>query len=446
MEYIPAATPAWLKPEHLAPLVRLLAEARHREVRALISVPPQFGKSQTVLHGCVKWFEEDPSDKIIYSSYNQDIANSQSRTARDIATRVRLPLRDDAAAVELWMTAAGGAFRAAGVGAGITGFPGKKIVFDDPYKNREEAESPAVRQKVWDHYSSTLETRLHPGGSFFVVHTRWTTDDLIGVLSQQRNRDGKQRWEVVNLPAVLPSGAALWPEGRPLEWLYDKRDGMSDYDWWALWMGDPRPRGRTLFRAPHFYEPSERPRSGFRIVIGADFAYSVKKRSDYSVAVVMLAVGHGESAVYYVIDVVRVQVEAPEFHAKLNELSKTWSAPVFAYIGGGAEKGIVDFMEERIDGRVLPIEVVSTSADKYTRAQPAARAWNQGRILLPAGMPWLQDFTHEVTNFTGSDKHDDQVDALVGAFDKLASYLPPAPAPRVHAPQVESRWGSSRGF
>jgi predicted phage terminase large subunit-like protein len=95
---------------------------------------------------------------------------------------------------------------------------------------------------------------------------------------------------------------------------------------------------------------------------------------------------------------------------------------------------------------VLPIEVVSTSADKYTRAQPAARAWNQGRILLPAGMPWLQDFTHEVTNFTGSDKHDDQVDALVGAFDKLASYLPPAPAPRVHAPQVESRWGSSRGF
>ena len=121
MDYIPAATPAWLKPEHLAPLVRLLAEARHREVRALISVPPQFGKSQTVLHGCVKWFEEDPSDKIIYSSYNQDIANSQSRTARDIATRVRLPLRDDAAAVspDSWAVSATGT-PAIDVAAGVS--------------------------------------------------------------------------------------------------------------------------------------------------------------------------------------------------------------------------------------------------------------------------------------------------------------------------------------
>jgi predicted phage terminase large subunit-like protein len=403
--------------------------------------------SQTILHGCVKWFEEDPTSKIIYSSYNQDIANTQSREARDVATRARLPLRSDAGAVELWMTQAGGAFRAAGVGAGITGFPGQKIVFDDPYKNREEAESPAIRQKVWDHYSSTLETRLHPGGSFFVVHTRWDPDDLIGALSKQVNRDGSKRWEVVNLPAILPSGEPLWPEERPLDWLLDKRVGMSEYDWWALWMGDPRPRGRTLFRAPHFYEPSERPRSGYRIVIGADFAYSIKKKADWSVAVVLMQVGHGEQSTTYVLDVVRVQVEAPAFQEKLLELSETWSAPVFGYIGGGAEKGVTDFMSERENGKSLNIETQSTSADKYARAQATARAWNKGRVLLPRGAPWLNDFVTEVTNFTGSDKHDDQVDALVGGFDKLNSYGgPPAMAPPSPPVALPNRWGSDRGF
>ena len=448
IDYVPAVTPRWERPEHLGPLVKLLEEAKRRPVRALVSVPPQFGKSETILHGCVKWFEENPTEKVIYSSYNQDIANNQSRTARDIATRARLPLRNDAGAVELWMTKAGGAFRAAGVGAGITGFPGQKIVFDDPYKNREEAESPAVRQKVWDHYSSTLETRLHPGGSFFVVHTRWDHEDLIGTLGQQRNSDGKPRWEVVNLPAILPSGDALWPSARPLEWLLDKRDGMSDYDWWALWMGDPRPRGRTLFRAPHFYELGARPQAGYRIVIGADFAYSIKKKSDWSVGVVLMAVGHGESAVFYVLDVIRHQVEAPEFQEKLLELSGTWGAPVFAYVGGGAEKGIADFMSERLNGEALNIEVEATTADKYTRAQATARAWNKGRILLPVGAPWIADFVREVTHFTGADKQDDQVDALVGAFDSLDDYAgPPAMPPKtpVKAPAPD-RWGAARGY
>jgi predicted phage terminase large subunit-like protein len=54
------------------------------------------------------------------------------------------------------------------------------------------------------------------------------------------------------------------------------------------------------------------------------------------------------------------------------------------------------------------------------RAQPVAAAWNQKRILLPEGAPWLSEFLSEVCGFTGvKDRHDDIVDALAAAYDAL---------------------------
>ena len=421
MDFVPSVTPRWKKPEHLAPIVEVLNEAKHKPIRALFSVPPQFGKSETTKHASVQWLVHDPEQNVIYSTYAQGLALSHSRATIKIAKRAGVQLQRGSSAVDHWYTEQGGSFRAAGVGVGITGFPGQKIVFDDPYKNRQEAESEAVRQAVWDHYSSTLESRMHPGSSFFIFHTRWVENDLIGTLKDQKNRDGSMRWEYINLPAINGDGTALWPEGRPLEWLLDKKVGMSDYDWWALWMGDPRPRGRTLFRAPQYYASADRPTSRIQVLIGADFAYSTKKKSDWSVALVLMQHGSGEDALWYVVDLVRVQVGAPVFQAQLRELSERWNAEVFAYIGGGAEKGIGQFMAEDLDGSPLNIVVQSTTEDKYTRAQATARAWNMGRILVPSDAPWAKEFVHEVTHFTGSDAHDDQVDALTGGFDRLVA-------------------------
>jgi len=38
-------------------------------------------------------------------------------------------------------------------------------VIDDPIKNRKEAESETIREKIWDEWESTLSTRLHKGGA-----------------------------------------------------------------------------------------------------------------------------------------------------------------------------------------------------------------------------------------------------------------------------------------
>lgn len=66
------------------------------------------------------------------------------------------------------------------------------------------------------------------------------------------------------------------------------------------------------------------------------------------------------------------------------------------------------------------------SSDKYTRAQPVASAWNDGRVMVPSDAPWANSFVSEVLAFTGlGDPHDDQVDALAHAFNSLYRARPP---------------------
>jgi predicted phage terminase large subunit-like protein len=120
----------------------------------------------------------------------------------------------------------------------------------------------------------------------------------------------------------------------------------------------------------------------------------------------------------YVLDVKREQVAAPQFAATLRGLQAVYQgAPMFAFIGG-TEKGTVDFL-----GTLgLHIYAQPAKTDKFVRAQPVAASWNAGKVALPRTAPWVNAFVSEVLGFTGiADPHDDQVDALAGAFACLTA-------------------------
>jgi phage terminase large subunit-like protein len=42
----------------------------------------------------------------------------------------------------------------------------------------------------------------------------------------------------------------------------------------------------------------------------------------------------------------------------------------------------------------------TSEGSKFVRAQSCAAVWNAGRILLPTGAPWLEEFIAEVCGFT----------------------------------------------
>ncbi len=281
-DFVPRVSPAFTAPRHLAPLVDLLDRVEREPVRACVSVPPRHSKTETVMHGVARFLARHPERTVAYVSYAADIARSKSRQLRDYAGRAGVTLREDSSALHEWRTPQGGGLLATGIGGPLTGHGVALLVIDDPFKNRQDADSPTVRENVAQWFTSTAMTRVEPGGSVLVVHTRWHRDDLIGRLS----RDEDVAWQVVNLPALDAHEAALWPERWSRAALLSRRAEVGEHDWQSLYQGHPVARKGRIYEAftrathvvPHAtLERDYRAQGRWlfrRIVVGVDWGFT----------------------------------------------------------------------------------------------------------------------------------------------------------------------------
>lgn len=284
---MPRITPAFAPPTHLAPLVAVLERiAAGERVRAVVSVPPRHGKTELLLHALAWLLARHPGWLLAYVSYAADFARSKSRQARDYALAAGVALRADSAALHEWRATGGGGLLATGVGGPLTGHGVKLLAVDDPFKNRSEADSPAIRHKVFEWFRSTAITRVEPGASALIVHTRWHRDDLIGrVLRSEELREAGP-WENVLLPAIGPTGAALWPERWPLAELALRRLEVGEQEWEAQFEQNPVQRRGLVwpqFRRAVHVVPHARIEAQFRVrgrwtfrrtVVGVDFGWN----------------------------------------------------------------------------------------------------------------------------------------------------------------------------
>lgn len=220
--------------------------------RLIVVMPPRHGKSELVSVQFPAWFIGKNSDKaIITSSYSADLAvEFGSQTRNLINTKEfknvfqEIKLAEDSQAKNNWgISGHRGKYVATGVGGAITGKGADVLIIDDPFKNREEADSPVTREKVWKWYTSTARTRLSPKGAMIIVHTRWHEDDLIGRLLKS---EGADEWEVINLPAIAvkddeyrKSGEPLWESQYDLDNLLSIKRDIGPYDWSALYQQEP---------------------------------------------------------------------------------------------------------------------------------------------------------------------------------------------------------------
>jgi predicted phage terminase large subunit-like protein len=409
IDFIPALSPRFMRPTHLAPLLGLFERiAAGEQVRAVISVPPRFAKTESLLHSLVWLLLLNPELQVIFASYAARLAETKSRRARTLAATAGVPLADDARSRANWRTSVGdGGMWATGVDGALTGIGGNVIVVDDIHKGRAEAESATIRESIWSWFKSDLTTRAEPGASIIVNGTRWHPEDLPGRLIAEG-------WEAVNLEALTPAGESLWPERWPAAALLKicaELGGPESYEWTSLYCGRPRGRGSRAFGDCHFYD--ERPATFEALSIGLDFAYSTRTHADWSAAVL---VGR-HAGKYYVIDVVRARLEPREFRARVQAMIATWPAARAAAYHAATELGGIEFMR---DGGIS-VDARTATIDKFSRAIPTVAAWNQGSILLPRSAPWSDAFVSEIASFTGTkaDRHDDQIDALAAAFDSL---------------------------
>lgn len=156
---------------------RLEAVERGDIDRLMVFMPPRHGKSELASKRFPAWcLGRDPKRQIIAASYNSDLANDFGRNVRNLVAEPEfrevfpgVSLATDSAAANRMNTNQGGAYVAAGVGTAVTGRGAHIALIDDPFKDREEADSERRRDLVWDWYRSTLFTRLMPGGAIVLI-------------------------------------------------------------------------------------------------------------------------------------------------------------------------------------------------------------------------------------------------------------------------------------
>lgn len=407
-------------PRHLDPLIDEFEAARAEPRFVCVSMPPGHAKTTVVLNAFAWWLSINPGDTHAYCSYNNAQAYSKSVLARNLTAAAGVELSEAQNAKSEWRTDDGGGLLATGVEGGLTGQRVTGLlVIDDPFKNRLDAYSATQRERVDDWFRTVPMTRRQ-GCSVFIVHTRWHEDDLIGRLKK------RGQFRVINLPAIANErdvlgrapGEALWPDSvYSLPWLLDQKKTIGDFDFAALYQGEPRPRGGSVFGEPHYYDPDNLDLHGCKFVLAGDPAASTRTSADYSAAVVLAVKGKGSDRMAYVVHVYREQVTVPQFANDLLGLQQKYGQTAINIESVGGFKAIPQMLKAIRPN--LRIKEIVPQGDKFQRAQAVAAAWNTGRVLVPAsGAAWLGPFLDELAEFSGvNDAYDDQVDALSHAWN-----------------------------
>lgn len=400
-----------MRAQHHAQIAAALEEVeRGDNDRLMIFMPPRHGKSELASKRFPAWcLGRNPRRQIIAASYNSDLADDFGRNVRNIVAEAefsqvfpKVTLAPDSKAAGRMNTNYGGAYVAAGVGTAVTGRGADIALIDDPFKDRQEADSERRRELVWDWYRSTLYTRLMPGGSIVLIQTRWHEDDLAGRILEQ---EGEQ-WKVLELPAINTDGEALWPEWYDVEALNRIKNTIGPREWSALYQQKPQPDEGTFFKREWFNEWKTLP--ALRYYGTSDYAVT-DGGGDYTVHRIWGVCPAGD---VYRIAGYREQATSDKWiEAKLDLIAKYKPLAWFGE-GGVIQKAIEPMLKRRMRERNVHcrLEWLPSVADKPTRARSFQAMAATGRVHFEPGAD-LSEFL-----VFPAGKHDDDVDtaSLIG--------------------------------
>jgi predicted phage terminase large subunit-like protein len=425
---------------HQLIIAKLEAVARGETKRLMLSLPPGSAKSTyaSILFP-PWWMGNHPALPVIAASHSKELAERFGRRVRNIvgspgfADVFGFGLSGDSGAAGRWETARGGEYFAVGVDASVTGRRCALGIIDDPVKGRAEADSPTVRQHVWDWYKSDFWTRLIPDAAIIYIGTRWHDDDLAGRLLEEAKSGGEQ-WEIVSLPMLAENndplgraaGERLWPE-----WFTEEMVAIARRDprnWSALYQQQPMPESGDYFKAEWFkWYDTAPPREQLRTYGASDYA-TKQQGGDFTVH---LVVGLDPGSNIYLLDLYREQSSPDKWIDPLLDLMARWKTITWAEEAGQIKNSVGPFITKRqLERRIHAVRrQFTSSSDKPSRAQAIRGRAGMGMVYLPRNAPWAVDFVHELLRFPAG-THDDQVDAF-SLIGRMLDEMVPGAQPKV---------------
>jgi hypothetical protein len=420
--------------------------ARGHSRKVLITMPPRHGKSRRAARWAPLWYlSRNPGHRVMIASYSADLADDHGRWIRDAIVsygdQIGLHLHAGSKAANRFDLADAdgnrleGGLVTAGVGGGLTGKGAHLAVVDDPIKDAADAESPTMRRRLWDWWTSVLNTRIEPGGSIIVIQTRWHEQDLAGKILEGEDASD---WTCIDLPAICDTeddplgrkpGQALWPVRYGRKALEKIRRAVGERVWWSLYMQKPRPLEGGVWKWPWITDNritsmAFRGVDLSRIVVAVDQAGGQGDTHDETG---IIGAGCTTEGHLYVLEDRSANMGADVWGHEACRLAIELQADAFVVednFGGDQSAQIIrqawrDLRSRgETKGMLMPAIVeVHAKQNKRLRAEPIAQLAAQGLIHHVGEFPRLEG--QLVTWMPGMDSPD-RMDAYVHGLTELA--------------------------
>ena len=389
--------------------------------RLIINMPPRHTKSEFASYLLPAWFlGKYPEKKIIQTAHTAELAVGFGRKVRNLVQSEHYQkvfptkLSSDSKAAGRWNTNVGGDYFAIGVGGAVTGKGADLLIIDDPHSEQEAKQgNPAVFDSVYEWYTSGPRQRLQPGGSIIIVMTRWSKKDLTGQILKNSEKDGVNEWEVIDFPAILPSGTPLWPGFWTKKELEALKAELPVAKWEAQYQQNPTSEEGAIIKRDQWqiWEKEDPPSCEF-IIQSWDTAFEKNNRADYSACTTWGVFQHPNKngdlrPNIILLDAFKQRMEFPELKQKAMEAWEEWQPD--ALIVEKRAAGAPLIYELRKMGIPLSEYTPGKGNDKIARVNSISDLFASGVVWCP-DTRWADEVMEEMASFPNGD-HDDLVDS-----------------------------------
>ena len=398
--------------------------------RLIINMPPRHTKSEFASYLFPAWFlGRYPNKKIIQTAHTAELSVGFGRKVRNLIQSEDyqkifkgVALSADSKAAGRWNTNKGGEYFAIGVGGAVTGKGADVLVIDDPHSEQDAtvgAYNPDVYDKVYEWYTSGPRQRLQPGGAIIIVMTRWSKRDLTGqIIKNSTQKEGSSEWEVIELPAIMPSGNALWEEFWKKEELLSLKAELPISKWSAQYQQDPTSEEGALIKREWWQEWDKPHLPPCEAIIQSwDTAFLKTQRADYSACTTWGIFHHpnadGQTVPNLIlIDAYKEKLEFPELKKAAYDKYHEFEPDQMIIEAKAAGSPLI--FELRAMGIPVTEFTPSRGQDKIARVNAVTDLFASNVIWHPP-TKWADEVIEECAAFPAGD-NDDLVDSTTQAL------------------------------
>jgi len=408
--------------------------------KLMLNIPPQHGKSRTLVNFSDWIFGKDPNEKIITCSYNDSVASDFSKYTRDGIMQTKnneneivysdifpnTKIKRGTSSFEKWaLEGQHFSYLGAGVGGSVTGKGATILIVDDPVKSAEDALNENNLNRIWLWYTSTFLSRVSADKGEpmeIICMTRWSKNDICG---KTLDSEDAVNWYQLKMEATDKQhpGEMLCEDLFSLKRYYDQRSKVHEGIFNANYHQEAIELAGVLFKRTELKRFSAKDLTND----GLECTYGYCDVKDEGDDCLSFPFGKVYKDKIFITDVIysseTVDVTVPQSIAMIKKLNCEYVRVEKNNQGGGF---IRDLRREISPDKVLPVH---NSTNKLTRI------WNEYNFIMTNCYFLNEDeiikgseYDKFITNLCGymkdgSSKHDDAADSMAGLSNMIKNFL-----------------------